>query len=81
MRKTDKIFSVFACLVAMTVIFAIGTQIGIHKGRMLGYDEAFSHAQEVVDQDLRAELDTCKTWVNGLGADLMKANKIIREGC
>ncbi len=88
MRRADQIFAGFLCLIVVAVVLLIGIQIGIVKGRTLGYEEAnvqnqdmaFARALAVVDQDLEAELETCKTWVDGLGADLMEANSIIRGG-
>ena len=68
----------------------IGSQIGIWKGRILGYEEAnsqnqrmaFSRAKTLAEAAYRGELnenkERCKRWVDGLGRDLKEARSIIR---
>ncbi len=84
-RRTDK--GLIVLLLLANVLFCYGGwYVGNQDGRERGYEEAnsqnremaFARAKAVIDQRLVAELETCKSWVNGLGDDLMAARSIIR---
>ena len=78
----------FIALIFSVFIFFLGHNIGIGKGKEIGYERAnsqnqrmaFSRAKTLAEAAYRGELNQCKGWVDGLGSDLAEARAIIR-GC
>ena len=77
---------ILSILITAGVCGVIGDQVGLYKGKIIGYDRAnsqnqrmaFTRAKALAEAEYRGEINQCKEWVDGLGADLSKANSIIR---
>lgn len=78
--------TIIFCLLTFLITCVVSVQVGLKKGRILGYEEAnsqdqrmaFTRAKTLAEAAYRGELNQCKEWVDGLGADLARANSIIR---
>jgi hypothetical protein len=86
-RRTDKGLIGLCLLVFIGCIFYLVYIFAIQEGISRGYEEAnsqnqrmaFSRAKALGEAAYRGELNQCKSWVDGLGADLVEARSIIRE--
>jgi hypothetical protein len=85
-RRTDKALLGLCLLVFTGCIFYLVYIFAIQEGISRGYEKAnsqnqrmcFTRAKALGEAAYRGELNTCKEWVDGLGADLAEARSIIR---
>ena len=79
-------FTILCLLLLFAFFFYLGKWDGTVKGKEIGYERAnsqnqrmaFSRARTLAEDAYRGELNQCKEWVDGLGADLAEARAIIR---
>ena len=85
--RTEPAFRYLCLSLCCLFFFYLGKWDGTVKGKEIGYERAnsqnqrmaFSRAKTLAEAAYRGELNQCKEWVDGLGADLAEARATIRS--